>query len=104
MKQILPCILVVLLAGCQALGPVAGERMLGEWRTDLAGLTLVSVFGAESVTMRGQEPIPYHVDGAVLRFDTPGAHTFAIEFTDRGTMVLTDQVTGTSQVYTRVAD
>ena len=104
MNRILPCILVVLLAGCQALGPGPGVRIQGEWRTELAGLSLVSVFTGESVTLGGQPPVAYFLEGDVLRFDTPGSHTFEVEFTNRDTMVLTDQVTGTRQVYTRASE
>ena len=104
MKRIRPCILVFLLAGCQSLGLSTVERIQGEWRTEIAGLALVSKFNADTVSLGGQAPVPYHITGSVLRFDVPGSHDFVVSFMDMDTMLLIDQTTGTQQTYTRIVE
>lgn len=105
MKRLLPCLLIATLAACQSFtpfAPSAADQILGSWRTEVGGLELVSTFTADSVALAGAEPVAYSLEGVTLSFKTAGSHAFEIQFTDADTMVLTDQVTQTRQVYERV--
>ena len=104
MKRLHPCLLLATLAACQSFAPSTGEQIVGSWRTEVGGLVLVSTFTDEGVTLAGGTLVRYKLDGDTLRFETSGSHAFEVDFADHNTMVLTDQITLTEQVYERVLD
>ena len=104
MKRLLPCFVIATMTACQSFVPSAAQQILGSWRTEVGGLVLVSTFTVDAVALANAEPVAYNLEGETLRFEAPGSHAFEVQFTDADTMVLTDQVTLTRQVYERVLD
>ena len=92
-----------LLQSCISMKVKPSEQMLGKWQSIVGGFPIVVEYNETSVKIGKNAPIPYLLEGDQLKFADAGAQSVVISFTNKDEMVQLDQLTGTSQVLTRIS-
>lgn len=107
MKMLTSLLLVVMVAslsGCMAFRADPGERIVGQWRTQIGGFPVIVEYGEEAVQVANYQPVQYQFDGNQLTFEQGGSQTRIVSFPSSDEMIQTDPMTGTEHRFVRVQE
>jgi hypothetical protein len=88
-------------AGCTNLGQVPAEQLIGDWQTQLAGFPVRVEYTTANVSIDGQAPVPYVLQGDILRLDQDGQQVRILTFPAKNQMIQRDPMTGTESLFER---
>lgn len=99
-------LLLVLLStgGCFLRHVSVGDRIVGRWKTELAGFPVVVEYTDTTMGVGTYTPVPYTIDGDVIRFESEGTESRKIAFISDDIMVQTDLTTGVERTFTRESE
>lgn len=96
-------LLLVLLSvqGCFLRHVGVDDRLVGRWKTDLAGFPVVVEYTDTTMEIATYAPVSYTRDGDVIRFEFEGSQSRKVVFESDDVMVQTDLTTGVERTFKR---
>lgn len=104
LTSLLLAAMVIALSSCMSFRADPGERIVGQWRTQVGGFPVTVEYSEEAVQVANYQPVRYQLDGNELTFQQGGSQTRVVAFPSRNEMIQTDPMTGTEHRFVRVSD
>ena len=103
LRQFTLLLAIGLLQSCISMTVNTAEQMQGIWQSKVGGFPIVVEYNDTTVKIGDNKPVLYQLDGDQLTFADGGTQLIVISFTGNDEMTQINQLTGTSQVFTRIS-
>ena len=88
-----------ILAGCQSVKPA--KAIIGSWNGQLHGFPVVVEYTETTVGVGNVMPVTYSIDGDLITLANENSERYRVEFPAKNEMLQINEMTGTTQQFTR---